>query len=96
MHTVVYKKQKCCIISPDLLRILGLRAKVLLQMLSINTVLNILFHQPCDLSDNEQEESVTFRRLHKLVNSTRKTKKKLIRIDESKRPGAEGTKTTLR
>ncbi|XP_039898407.1 SAM and SH3 domain-containing protein 1 isoform X1 [Simochromis diagramma] len=44
---------------------------------------------PCDLSDNEQEESVTFRRLHKLVNSTRKTKKKLIRIDESKRPGAE-------
>ncbi|XP_022072653.2 SAM and SH3 domain-containing protein 1 isoform X5 [Acanthochromis polyacanthus] len=44
---------------------------------------------PCDLSDNEQEESVTFRRLHKLVNSTRKVKKKLIRIDESKRPGAE-------
>uniref|UniRef100_A0A3B4TXU2 SAM and SH3 domain containing 1 n=1 Tax=Seriola dumerili TaxID=41447 RepID=A0A3B4TXU2_SERDU len=44
---------------------------------------------PCELSDNEQEESVTFRRLHKLVNSTRKVKKKLIRIDESKRPGAE-------
>ncbi|XP_008289469.1 SAM and SH3 domain-containing protein 1 isoform X2 [Stegastes partitus] len=44
---------------------------------------------PCDLSDNEQEESVTFRRLHKLVNSTRKVKKKLIRIDEAKRPGAE-------
>ncbi|XP_042356736.1 SAM and SH3 domain-containing protein 1 isoform X2 [Plectropomus leopardus] len=44
---------------------------------------------PCDLSDNEQEESVTFRRLHKLVNSTRKVKKKLIRIDDSKRPGAE-------
>ncbi|XP_074516279.1 SAM and SH3 domain-containing protein 1 isoform X5 [Sebastes fasciatus] len=44
---------------------------------------------PCDLSDNEQEESVTFRRLHKLVNSTRKVKKKLIRIDELKRPGAE-------
>ncbi|XP_030574150.1 SAM and SH3 domain-containing protein 1 isoform X2 [Archocentrus centrarchus] len=44
---------------------------------------------PCDLSDNEQEESVTFRRLHKLVNSTRKVKKKLIRIDESKRPEAE-------
>ncbi|XP_077945836.1 SAM and SH3 domain-containing protein 1 isoform X2 [Gasterosteus aculeatus] len=44
---------------------------------------------PCDLSDNEQEESVTFRRLHKLVNSTRKVKKKLIRIDESKKPGAE-------
>ncbi|XP_041667945.1 SAM and SH3 domain-containing protein 1-like isoform X2 [Cheilinus undulatus] len=44
---------------------------------------------PCELSDNEQEESVTFRRLHKLVNSTRKVKKKLIRIDDSKRPGAD-------
>ncbi|XP_069016691.1 SAM and SH3 domain-containing protein 1 isoform X1 [Embiotoca jacksoni] len=44
--------------------------------------------QPCDLSDTEQEETVTFRRLHKLVNSTRKVKKKLIRIDEFKRPGA--------
>ncbi|XP_041809885.1 SAM and SH3 domain-containing protein 1-like isoform X2 [Chelmon rostratus] len=51
---------------------------------------NELFNcNPCDLSDTEQEESVTFRRLHKLVNSTRKVKKKLIRIDESKRPGAE-------
>ncbi|XP_053191793.1 SAM and SH3 domain-containing protein 1 isoform X1 [Scomber japonicus] len=52
---------------------------------------NELFNcnQPCDLSDNEQEESVTFRRLHKLVNSTRKVKKKLIKIDESKRPGAD-------
>uniref|UniRef100_A0A3Q3KG24 Sterile alpha motif domain-containing protein 5 n=1 Tax=Monopterus albus TaxID=43700 RepID=A0A3Q3KG24_MONAL len=44
---------------------------------------------PCDLSDNEQEESVTFRRLHKLVSSTRNMTKKLIRIDETKRPGAE-------
>ncbi|KAM9341568.1 SAM and SH3 domain-containing protein 1 [Symphorus nematophorus] len=51
---------------------------------------NELFNcNPCDLSDTEQEESVTFRRLHKLVNSTRKVKKKLIRIDESKRPGAD-------
>lgn len=46
--------------------------------------------QPFDLSDTE-EESAAFRRLHKLVNSTRKVKKKLIRIDESKRSGAEGT-----
>lgn len=61
---------------------------------SINKILTCLFYQPCDLSDNEQEESVTFRRLHKLVNSTRKVKKKLIRIDESNRPGAEGTNTT--
>ncbi|XP_070698379.1 SAM and SH3 domain-containing protein 1 isoform X2 [Pempheris klunzingeri] len=51
---------------------------------------NELFNcNPCDLSDNEQEESVTFRRLHKLVNSTRKVKKKLIRIDEPKRPEEE-------
>ncbi|XP_018559225.1 SAM and SH3 domain-containing protein 1 [Lates calcarifer] len=42
----------------------------------------------------EQEESATFRRLHKLVNSTRKVKKKLIRIDESKRPGAEESLNT--
>nr|XP_020482849.1 SAM and SH3 domain-containing protein 1-like isoform X1 [Labrus bergylta] len=44
---------------------------------------------PCDLSDNEEEDPVTFRRLHKLVNSTRKVKKKLIRIDESKKTGAD-------
>ncbi|KAM4543104.1 SAM and SH3 domain-containing protein 1 isoform 2-T2 [Odontesthes bonariensis] len=43
---------------------------------------------PCDLSDNE-DESLTFKRLHKLVNSTRKVKKKLIRIDEPRSPGAE-------
>ncbi|XP_074548544.1 SAM and SH3 domain-containing protein 1 isoform X2 [Halichoeres trimaculatus] len=49
---------------------------------------------PCELSDNEQEESVTFKRLHKLVNSTRKVKKKLIRIDETKRPGADETVNT--
>lgn len=45
--------------------------------------------QPFDLSDPE-EESAAFRRLHKLVNSTRKAKKKLIRVDESKQSGAEG------
>lgn len=45
--------------------------------------------QHCDLSDNE-EESVTFKRLHKLVSSTRKVKKKLIRVDD-KRPEVEGT-----
>ncbi|KAF7666921.1 hypothetical protein LDENG_00087390 [Lucifuga dentata] len=48
----------------------------------------------CDLSDNEQEESVTFRRLHKLVNSTRKVKKKLIRIDESKKAGVDESLNT--
>ncbi|KAL2098873.1 hypothetical protein ACEWY4_005353 [Coilia grayii] len=37
-------------------------------------------------SDDELEDSVTFRRLHKLVNSTRRVRKKLIRIDESKKP----------
>lgn len=49
--------------------------------------------QTFDLSDTE-EESVAFRRLHKLVNSTRKVKKKLIRIDESKRSGSEGMTAT--
>ncbi|XP_013883840.1 SAM and SH3 domain-containing protein 1 [Austrofundulus limnaeus] len=43
---------------------------------------------PCDLSDNE-EESVTFKRLHKLVSSTRKVKKKLIRVDDEKKPEVE-------
>ncbi|XP_043999738.1 SAM and SH3 domain-containing protein 1-like isoform X2 [Gambusia affinis] len=43
---------------------------------------------PVEQSDNE-EESPAFKRLHKLVNSTRKVKKKLIRIDESKRPAAD-------
>ncbi|KAM4724294.1 SAM and SH3 domain-containing protein 1 isoform 1-T3 [Anableps anableps] len=43
---------------------------------------------PVELSDND-EESPTFKRLHKLVNSTRKVKKKLIRIDESKSPGVD-------
>ncbi|XP_063040308.1 SAM and SH3 domain-containing protein 1 [Engraulis encrasicolus] len=37
-------------------------------------------------SDDELEDSLTFRRLHKLVNSTRRVRKKLIRIDESKKP----------
>ncbi|MCI4382582.1 hypothetical protein PGIGA_G00016400 [Pangasianodon gigas] len=36
-------------------------------------------------SDDDLEESMAFRRLHKLVNSTRRVKKKLIRIDESKK-----------
>ncbi|XP_066524887.1 SAM and SH3 domain-containing protein 1 [Hoplias malabaricus] len=37
-------------------------------------------------SDDELDESLAFRRLHKLVNSTRRVKKKLIRIDENKKP----------
>ncbi|KAK0132715.1 SAM and SH3 domain-containing protein 1 [Merluccius polli] len=43
----------------------------------------------CELSDAEQEESLAFRRLHKLVNSTRKVKKKLIRMEEGRKSGAE-------
>ncbi|XP_053366007.1 SAM and SH3 domain-containing protein 1 isoform X1 [Clarias gariepinus] len=38
-----------------------------------------------DQSDDELEDSAAFSRLHKLVNSTRRVKKKLIRIDESKK-----------
>lgn len=33
---------------------------------------------------------MAFRRLHKLVNSTRRVKKKLIRIDESKKHTSKG------
>ncbi|XP_016400833.1 SAM and SH3 domain-containing protein 1 isoform X1 [Sinocyclocheilus rhinocerous] len=40
-------------------------------------------------SEDELEESVTFRRLHKLVNSTRRMRKKLIRIDEAKKHGSK-------
>lgn len=31
-----------------------------------------------------------FRRLHKLVNSTRRVKKKLIKVEEGKKHGSEG------
>ncbi|XP_037750873.1 SAM and SH3 domain-containing protein 1 isoform X6 [Chelonia mydas] len=41
-------------------------------------------------SDDETEESVKFKRLHKLVNSTRRVRKKLIRVEEMKKPNTEG------
>ncbi|XP_068087816.1 SAM and SH3 domain-containing protein 1 isoform X5 [Hyperolius riggenbachi] len=41
-------------------------------------------------SDDESEESVKFKRLHKLVNSTRRVRKKLIRAEEMKKPNTEG------
>ncbi|XP_031824261.1 SAM and SH3 domain-containing protein 1 isoform X3 [Sarcophilus harrisii] len=40
-------------------------------------------------SDDETEESVKFKRLHKLVNSTRRVRKKLIRVEEMKKPSTE-------
>ncbi|XP_059354539.1 SAM and SH3 domain-containing protein 1-like isoform X9 [Carassius carassius] len=40
-------------------------------------------------SDDEQEDSVKFKRLHKLVNSTRRVRKKLVKVDDSKRHGSE-------
>ncbi|XP_028981550.2 SAM and SH3 domain-containing protein 1 isoform X2 [Esox lucius] len=42
-------------------------------------------YNSCDQSDCEQEDIGTFRRLHKLVSSSRRVRKKLIRIDESKK-----------
>lgn len=33
-----------------------------------------------------------FKRLHKLVNSTRRVRKKLIRVEEMKKPSTEGKK----
>ncbi|XP_056422732.1 SAM and SH3 domain-containing protein 1 isoform X4 [Hyla sarda] len=56
-------------------------------------------YPPCDESSNcnsreqsedESEESVKFKRLHKLVNSTRRVRKKLIRAEEMKKPNPEG------
>ncbi|XP_070589781.1 SAM and SH3 domain-containing protein 1 isoform X2 [Erythrolamprus reginae] len=41
-------------------------------------------------SEDESEESVKFKRLHKLVNSTRRVRKKLIRVEEIKKPSTEG------
>lgn len=41
-------------------------------------------------SDDESEESVKFKRLHKLVNSTRRVRKKLIRVEEIKKTSTEG------
>ncbi|KAM4693359.1 SAM and SH3 domain-containing protein 1 isoform 2-T2 [Discoglossus pictus] len=41
-------------------------------------------------SEDESEESVKFKRLHKLVNSTRRVRKKLIKTEEMKKPNAEG------
>ncbi|XP_042306621.1 SAM and SH3 domain-containing protein 1-like isoform X3 [Sceloporus undulatus] len=41
-------------------------------------------------SDDESDESVKFKRLHKLVNSTRRVKKKLIRVEEIKKTNTEG------
>ncbi|NXP06011.1 SASH1 protein, partial [Thinocorus orbignyianus] len=40
-------------------------------------------------SDDETEESVKFKKLHKLVNSTRRVRKKLIRVEEMKKPSTE-------
>ncbi|XP_055728079.1 SAM and SH3 domain-containing protein 1-like isoform X4 [Salvelinus fontinalis] len=39
--------------------------------------------------DEQSEDSVKFRRLHKLVNSTRRVRKKLIKVEEGKRPISE-------
>ncbi|XP_061752289.1 SAM and SH3 domain-containing protein 1-like isoform X2 [Nerophis ophidion] len=44
---------------------------------------------PCELWDGEQEEGMRFRRLHKLVSSTRKVKKKLVRTEEASRTSTE-------
>uniref|UniRef100_A0A8C9TCV3 SAM and SH3 domain containing 1 n=1 Tax=Scleropages formosus TaxID=113540 RepID=A0A8C9TCV3_SCLFO len=41
-------------------------------------------------SDDELDDCVKFKRLHKLVNSTRRVKKKLIKVEEGRKPGAEG------
>lgn len=50
-----------------------------------------LFYQSREQSDDEQsEDSVKFKRLHKLVNSTRRVRKKLIKVEEGKKHGSDG------
>ncbi|XP_061125666.1 SAM and SH3 domain-containing protein 1a isoform X2 [Syngnathus typhle] len=47
-------------------------------------------NQSREQSDDEQsEDSVKFKRLHKLVNSTRRVKKKLIKVEEWKKHGSQ-------
>ncbi|XP_032398096.1 SAM and SH3 domain-containing protein 1a isoform X6 [Etheostoma spectabile] len=47
-------------------------------------------NQSREQSDDEQsEDSVKFKRLHKLVNSTRRVRKKLIKVEEGKKHGSE-------
>ncbi|CAL8393075.1 unnamed protein product [Arctogadus glacialis] len=43
----------------------------------------------CNSDDEQSEDSVKFKRLHKLVNSTRRVRKKLIKVDEAKRRDSE-------
>ncbi|XP_061125667.1 SAM and SH3 domain-containing protein 1a isoform X3 [Syngnathus typhle] len=54
------------------------------------TVEEALARQSREQSDDEQsEDSVKFKRLHKLVNSTRRVKKKLIKVEEWKKHGSQ-------
>ncbi|XP_057678248.1 SAM and SH3 domain-containing protein 1a isoform X2 [Corythoichthys intestinalis] len=47
-------------------------------------------NQSREQSDDEQlEDSVKFKRLHKLVNSTRRVRKKLIKVEEGKKHGSQ-------
>ncbi|XP_031178459.1 SAM and SH3 domain-containing protein 1a isoform X2 [Sander lucioperca] len=47
-------------------------------------------NQSREQSDDEQsEDSVKFKRLHKLVNSTRRVRKKLIKVEEGKKHGSK-------
>ncbi|XP_077366011.1 SAM and SH3 domain-containing protein 1a isoform X10 [Festucalex cinctus] len=54
------------------------------------TVEEALARQSREQSDDEQsEDSVKFKRLHKLVNSTRRVRKKLIKVEECKKHGSD-------
>ncbi|XP_035851452.1 SAM and SH3 domain-containing protein 1a isoform X4 [Sander lucioperca] len=54
------------------------------------TVEEALARQSREQSDDEQsEDSVKFKRLHKLVNSTRRVRKKLIKVEEGKKHGSK-------
>lgn len=64
---------------------------ILLCHLSLSLSFSSGSQQSREQSDDEQsEDSVKFKRLHKLVNSTRRVRKKLIKVEEGKKHGSEG------
>jgi len=81
-HYLIFYCSTFCFVWLDIL--------LLSMYLAYFVVYCLLYVQSREQSEDELEESITFRRLHKLVNSTRRVRKKLIRIDEAKKHGSKG------
>ncbi|XP_037305746.2 SAM and SH3 domain-containing protein 1a isoform X3 [Pungitius pungitius] len=58
------------------------------KMITVEEALDRQSHEQSD--DEQSEDSVKFKRLHKLVNSTRRVRKKLIKVEEGKKHTSEG------